>query len=127
MSNRKSIKKNVGKSAAKTTTVKATVKGIVNVRKAVAKRSVASDVDFAVIDGVVRLVASGGTWNGSMAELETALRRRIRRSVTGWPSSPRGMRASLDRVVNRLRRLGVKARFSRTPDHARKRVVEFTR
>ena len=118
MSNRKSVKKNVRKAA---------VKNIVSVRKPVVKRIVSSDVDFAVIDGVVRLVAPGGTWNGSMAELATALRRVVRRSVTGWPQSPRGMRASLDRVVNRLRRLGVKARFSRTPDHARKRVVEFTR
>lgn len=112
------MSKSVKKSSAKKSVSKSVVRPRAVVR---------TDVDFAVIDGVVRLVSVKGSWNGSMAELQTALRRVVRRKVDGWPSSPRGMRASLDRVISKLRRLGVKSRFSRTPDHARKRVVNFVR
>jgi len=92
--------------------------------------SVSADIDTAILDGVVRLSnrAVGKTpWSGSMTELEVALRKIIRRSVSNWPQNPRAMRASLDRVVTKLRRLGVKTRFGRTSDHSRKRFVEFTR
>lgn len=95
--------------------------------------SVAADVDTAILDGVVKLMSrartrSGDyTWNGSMTDLEASLRRIVRRSISNWPQNPRGMRASLDRVVTKLRRLGVKTRFGRTSDHSRKRFVEFTR
>lgn len=99
----------------------------VRVVRNVARTIVSADVDTAVLDGVVRLVSRAGNWNGSMTDLEIALRKIVRRSVAGWPHNPRGMRASLDRVVNKLRRLGVKARFGRTNDHSRKRFVEFSR
>lgn len=97
------------------------------VTRNVTRPIVSADIDAAVLDGVVRLVARTGSWNGSMTDLEVALRKIVRRSVSGWPQNPRGMRASLDRVVTRLRRLGVKSRFGRTNDHSRKRFVEFSR
>lgn len=98
-------------------------------RPVVRERTRSVNVDSLVVDGVVRLLASREAWQGSMTELDSAVRRVLRRknAVAGWPANPRGLRAVVDSVVPTLRRLGVKVRFGRTTDHARKRFVEFVR
>jgi hypothetical protein len=76
---------------------------------------------------IVSLVErKGGHWDGSMTELDTALRSVSRRTTPqNWPSGPSVMRKVVNTVVNSLRRSGVKVQFSRTTDHMRKRVVTF--
>lgn len=79
-----------------------------------------------VVSGVERLVTTRGGWTGSMQELDAAITREYRGRVPAdWPATPRGLRSSVDRVVRKLRRLGINTRFGRQPGHDRKRFVEF--
>lgn len=105
-----------------------------NVRKTVARpvrtntRTVAVvSVDDVVLNSVVANVRRNGSWSGSMSELVVRVRRDYGnvRQVQGWPQNARGMRAVVDRLARRLRTAGIKVRFGRTTDHARKRFVEF--
>lgn len=76
---------------------------------------------------ITSLVAKkGGVWEGSMSELNVALRSVNRtKTPTNWPTSPSVMRKVVNNVIYSLRRSGVKVNFSRTTDHMRKRMVEF--
>lgn len=67
-------------------------------------------------------------WIGTMTELMTAMNRVLsKKQRTMLPGSPSALRVVINRVVNRLRNRGVGVKFTRTTDHARTRLVRFTR
>jgi hypothetical protein len=87
-----------------------------------------TNLDSVFVSGVARLLRNkASTWTGSMTELEASLRKVVRRQNVSWPSNPRAMRATVDRLLPDLKKAGVKVRFGRTNDHNRKRFVEFGR
>jgi hypothetical protein len=74
------------------------------------------------------LTRKNGTWNGSMTELNQAITTGIRRAVpTTWPGSPSILRRIVNKALYSLRKAGVKVQFGRTPDHMRKRFVNFSK
>ncbi len=67
-------------------------------------------------------------WIGTMTELMTAMNRVLsKKQRTMLPGSPSALRVVINRVVNRLRNRGVGVKCTRTTDHARTRLVRFTR
>lgn len=93
-----------------------------------ATKTTSVNLDSVFLAGVERLLRNkSSSWTGSMTELETSLRKVVRRQNVSWPSNPRAMRATVDRLLPNLRKAGVKVRFGRTNDHNRKRFVEFGR
>jgi hypothetical protein len=69
----------------------------------------------------------GGVWIGNMTELTRALENVSRKTTPeNWPTSPSVMRKVINNAVYSIRRSGVRVKFTRTTDHMRKRVVEFT-
>lgn len=90
------------------------------------RTSVSVDTDTVVLKGIVRVVGRRLSWLGSMTDLNAALRKVVTRQ-SDWPRNPRQLRSTVDRVVNQLRRLGVKTHFGRHSDHNRRRFVEFFR
>jgi len=66
-----------------------------------------------------------GSWSGSMTELLTAITAG-RQAPELFPASPSSLRRVINRVVPSLRREGFEVRFTRTTDHARRRLVSFT-
>jgi hypothetical protein len=99
--------------------------------KSTSRRTTAQiSVDDIVLSGVLTVLVRSNvrSWSGTMTELQTALVRVLgkKRSVV-LPGSPGALRVVINRVVNRLRNRSVSVRFTRTPDHARTRVVRFSR
>lgn len=75
---------------------------------------------------VQSLVERRGEWEGSVSELDQALRTVSRRNLPeNWPGSPSVMRRALNRTLYQLRRSGISVRFSRDTSHDRKRIVSF--
>jgi hypothetical protein len=66
------------------------------------------------------LVTGGGTWEGTTSDLLVALTPNP--SIPGWPRSPRGLSAQLDRLAPSMRRIGIDIRRRRRP-HTRERLV----
>lgn len=91
--------------------------------------SVISDKTLAstIRQRIVSLVdRKGGMWEGSMTELDKALRSVSKQKTpTNWPGSPSVMRKVVNTVVHSLRREGVSVAFGRETDHFRKRFVSF--
>lgn len=102
---------------------------LTSTKRTVKRASTTGNLQTVFLSGVVRLLARTKTsqWSGSMTELETSLRKVVRRQNIVWPSNPRATRAVVDRILPELKKLGVKVRFGRTSDHHRKRFVEFGR
>lgn len=94
------------------------------------RRTVWTDADDAILSGVLTVLDKNDAqiWSGTMTELRMALVRVLGKKRSTWlPGSPGALRVALNRVVNRLRSRKVSVRFIRTPDHARTRVVKFSR
>lgn len=69
-----------------------------------------------------------GHWSGSMTDLDHAITSGLNKQATSnWPTTPSVLRRVVNTVVNRLRSRGISVKFRRTPDHERRRLVEFTR
>ena len=108
-----------------------------SVRKTVDKVVGGKNLTATIREGVVRILSAKGgdsnkdkvnAWTGTMTQLDRALRRVIAmRTVEKWPASPSAMRLAINNAVSSLRRSGVRVEFSRTPDHMRRRIVEFVR
>src|SRR5574338_1622112 len=85
-------------------------------------------VDNVITRGINSIVErqSGGTWIGTMSELNTALNRVLsQKQRTLLPGSPGALRVIINRVANRIRSRGIGVRFGRTTDHSRTRYVRF--
>lgn len=67
-----------------------------------------------------------GNWRGTMTDLLSAIT--TGRSVPEiWPGSASSLRRVVNKIVPSIRREGYRVMFTRTPDHDRKRVVNFSR
>lgn len=89
-----------------------------------------TNINDIVLNGVLMVLDRNnvGSWSGTMTELQTALVRALGKKHSAvLPGSPGALRVVLNRVVNRLRTRSVTVRFTRTPDHARTRIVQFSR
>lgn len=98
--------------------------------KSTTSRTVQTNVDDVVLNGILTVLVRSNVrvWSGTMTELQTALSRVLgRRRSEVLPGSPGALRAVVNRVVNRLRTRRISVRFTRTPDHARTRLVRFAR
>lgn len=94
------------------------------------RRATQTNVDDIVLSGIqtVLVRSNNKSWSGTMTELNAALVRVLSRKRSQvLPGSPGALRVVINRVVNRLRSRSVSVRFTRTPDHARTRVVRFSR
>lgn len=70
----------------------------------------------------------GSFWIGTMTNLMVALNRvSSKRQRALLPGSPSALRMVTNKIINRLRNRGISVRFTRTPDHARNRLVRFAR
>jgi hypothetical protein len=67
-----------------------------------------------------------GTWDGTMTALLNAISQG-RQTPEVWPGSPSSLRRVVNKAVPAIRREGYRVSFVRTSDHARTRVVSFTR
>ena len=85
--------------------------------------------DDVVLGGILAVLSRSnvGSWSGTMTQLQTALVRVLGKKNSTLPGSPGALRVVINRVVNRLRSRSVSVRFFRTPDHARTRLVRFSR
>jgi hypothetical protein len=93
-------------------------------------RTAQVNVDGVVLTGIqaVLVRSTNRNWSGTMTELNMALVRVLgRKRSQVLPGSPSALRVVVNRIVNRLRSRGISVRFTRTPDHARTRVVRFSR
>jgi hypothetical protein len=77
-----------------------------------------------VLQGVLTVLDKGGTWIGTMTDLNVELVKRLGKKID-LPQSPSALRIALNRVVSKLRRRGVSIKFGRTTDHTRTRYVRF--
>jgi len=102
-----------------------------NNSKTNARRNTAiNNVDDIIFRSVSSIMErqTDGIWIGTMTDLGTALNRvASKKQRTMFPGSPGALRVVINRVVNRLRNRGIGVRFVRTTDHARTRLVRFTR
>lgn len=90
-------------------------------------RRVASEVETTVKERIISLLNRREEgWSGTMTDLNRAITSGRKTIPENWPSSPSVLRRVVNRVVPRLRRLGVSVRFGRTTDHMRTRYVEFS-
>lgn len=94
------------------------------------RATVQTTVNDTVLEGVLTVLdrSNIGSWSGTMTELQVVLVRVLgKKRSTVLPGSPGALRVVINRVINRLRNRSVSVRFTRTPDHARNRVVRFSR
>ncbi len=87
-----------------------------------------NSVSNKLLNGVITIVnRRTQPWTGTMTELDLALVNLMHGSTpTNWPGSPSALRVALNRVVKRIRGAGISVRFSRSTDHSRSRLVEFS-
>lgn len=86
-----------------------------------------NDVSNALFNGVRMMLKRRSTpWVGTMTELNDSLQNRVSSMPGNWPGSSSALRVALNRVVNRLRNAGVSVHFTRSTDHTRTRLVEFS-
>lgn len=85
-------------------------------------------VSQALISGVRTIVNRRSTpWVGTMTELNNAIVNSLRGRVPeNWPGSPSALRVVLNRVIRRVRGQGISVHFTRSADHSRTRLVEFS-
>jgi hypothetical protein len=97
-----------------------------NISKKSTRRSTPTVVESTIQERIVSLLnRREGEWSGTMTDLNRAITSGRKTTPENWPSSPSVLRRVVNRVVPRLRRLGVSVRFGRTSDHMRTRFVEF--
>lgn len=94
---------------------------MVSKSKSIVRKTV---VENTVLQGVLTVLDKGGTWIGTMTDLNTELVKRLGKKII-LPQSPSALRIALNRVVSKLRRRGVSIKFGRTTDHTRTRYVRF--
>lgn len=75
---------------------------------------------------IVSLVGRKNQWQGTMTDLMKALRSIGGKTKITFPTSPSVLRRVVNNVIYTLRKSGVKTAFTRTSDHMRTRLVEFT-
>lgn len=86
-----------------------------------------NDVANAIFNGVRGMVKRRTTpWVGTMTDLNKYLQNRVNSMPGNWPGSASAFRVTLNGVVNRLRNAGVSVHFSRSTNHTRTRLVEFS-
>lgn len=85
-------------------------------------------VSNALLSGVRTIVNRRSTpWVGTMTELNAVLVSALRNKVpANWPGSPSALRVALNRVIRRVRGERISVRFTRSTDHSRTRLVEFS-
>lgn len=85
-------------------------------------------VSNALLSGVRTIVNRRSTpWVGTMTELNVSLVSALRNRVpSNWPGSPSALRVALNKVIRRVRAEGFSVRFTRSNDHSRTRLVEFS-
>lgn len=85
-------------------------------------------VSNTLLSGVRTIVNRRVTpWVGTMTDLETAVVNAVRGRVpANWPASPSALRVALNRAVRRIRGEGISVRFTRSTNHSRTRLVEFS-
>lgn len=90
--------------------------------------NVRGNVSNSLLSGVRTIVSRRSTpWVGTMTELNEAVVSALRGKVpANWPGSPSALRVALNRVIRRVRGEGISVRFTRTSDHLRTRLVEFS-
>lgn len=90
--------------------------------------NVRGTVSNALLNGVKIIVGRRTTpWVGTMTELNDAVVNALRGKIpSNWPGSPSALRVALNRVIRRVRAEGVSVRFTRSTDHTRTRLVEFS-
>jgi len=89
-----------------------------------------NNTDNTVLNGALLVIskAKDGIWNGTMTDLNSAMRKVVigkKGDISGMPRSPSSLRVVLNRIINRLRSRGVSVKFGRTTDATRTRHVEF--
>lgn len=90
-------------------------------------KSKTNQVSDTIVSGVKMMMRRRATpWVGTMTELNAALRNKTNSMPANWPGSASALRVALNRVVNRLRNAGVSVHFTRSNDHTRTRLVEFS-
>jgi len=86
-----------------------------------------NEVSNVVFESVKSVLNKRGNWTGRMTDLDTLLRRDLKKNVPeNWPGSPSALRVRLNSVVNRLRNAGMSIRFVRASNRTRTRLVRFT-
>lgn len=92
-----------------------------------ASNSKTNEVSNTIFNGVRMMMKRRSTpWVGTMTELNDTLKNRVNSMPGDWPGSASALRVALNKVVNRLRNAGVSVRFTRSTDHTRTRLVEFS-
>ena len=84
-------------------------------------------VDNVVVETVAAFVQANGEWTGTMTQLSKKIARVAGRNNRSYlPGSPSALRRVIDRNSRRIRSRGISARFNRTPDKMRTRIVVLT-
>jgi hypothetical protein len=85
-------------------------------------------VDNVVVETVAAFVQANGDWVGTMTQLSKKIARVAGRTNRSYlPGSPSALRKVIDRNIRRIRSRGISARFNRTSDRARTRIVVLKR
>ena len=81
-------------------------------------------VDNVVVETVAAFVQANGEWAGTMTQLSKKIARVAGRFNRDYlPGSPSALRKVIDRNIRRIRSRGISARFNRTSDRTRTRIV----
>ncbi len=92
------------------------------------RNNVKLTVSNALLNGVRTIVnRRAKPWTGTMTDLNFSLVSVLRSKVpANWPGSPSALRVALNKVIRKVRSEGVRVRFTRSTDHSRTRLVEFS-
>ena len=92
------------------------------------RATVPTEVKDVVRTRLLSMLSKRTQWNGTMTELNDAIRSFSGRAVPSeWPGSASVLRRVVNTVVHSIRKAGYRVEFSRTPDRERRRVVSFSR
>jgi len=85
--------------------------------------------DDPVAEAIQNLATENRVWRGTAKDLLGYLDERVTKSIRRlkeWPTTPRGLRSKLDRVVTALRRAGVEIELGRRePTRKRARIISI--
>lgn len=89
------------------------------------KKILVSDI---MVRGVSSVLIKRKVWKGTMTSLTSSLIRVLsKKQRLSLPGSPSALRVALNKVLTRLSKSGITAKFNRTSDYSRTRLVHFSR
>lgn len=82
--------------------------------------------ETSIINGVLGMLQSTKTWQGTMTQLSSAIKKNLNaKEAKNITTSPSSLRMTINRIINRLRSRGISITFGRDLDRNRTRFVKL--